>query len=101
MFGQTRPARRRNISLNRTENCPNIQYDFAIVRTPNTQGDLESVALLFGRITALRQKGGHERPTSGEKNDDGAPLDAHVRVVMRMMKERLASLTEAPLQASS
>lgn len=75
-----------------------IHIAFALV-WPNAQGDLESVASLFGRITALRQ-GGPEHPTSEEKKDEGAPLDAHVRVVMRTMKERLASLREAPLQAS-
>lgn len=32
--------------------------------------------------------------------DEGAPLDAHVRVVMRTMKERLGSLQDGPLQAS-
>lgn len=63
----------------------------------NTQGDLESVASLFGRITAL-QRGGDTYPGS-QGIDEGAPLDAHVRVVMRMMKERLGSLKDGPLQA--
>lgn len=65
---------------------------------PTTQGDLESVAALFGRITALRKRSS-EPTTAEEESDEGAPLDAHVRVVMRVMKERLALLKETPLQA--
>lgn len=66
----------------------------------NTKGDVESVASLFGRITALRRRGG-AAPTGGsQERDEGAPLDAHVRGVMRTMKERLALLKDGPLQAS-
>eukprot|EP00752_Nemacystus_decipiens_P014257 g12678.t1 len=63
-----------------------------------SEGDLESVALLFGRITALRRRGGGLASTGGHDRDEAAPLDAHVRGVMRTMKERLASLRDGPLQ---
>lgn len=63
------------------------------------KGDLESVASLFGRITALRRRSGLAS-TGSQKRDDGAALDAHVRAVMRKMKERLATLRDGPLQAS-
>lgn len=52
---------------------------------------MESVSSLYGQITALRRGGLSPK-------DDEKKLDAHVRVVMRTMKERLASLTEGPLQ---
>lgn len=54
---------------------------------------MESVSSLFGRITALRR--GDLSPKDDEKR-----LDAQVRVVMHIMKQRLASLTEGPLQVS-
>ncbi|CAM9787420.1 unnamed protein product, partial [Hapterophycus canaliculatus] len=65
---------------------------------PAKQDDLESVASLFGQIVALR-RGGRSPRGFGEK-DEGVPLDAHVRVVMRTMKQRLASLEAGPCQAS-
>ncbi|CAB1118558.1 unnamed protein product [Ectocarpus sp. CCAP 1310/34] len=61
------------------------------IRLVISQDDMESVSSLFGQISALRRGGLSPK-------DDAKKLDAHVRVVMRMMKERLASLTEGPLQ---
>ncbi|CAM9487950.1 unnamed protein product [Ectocarpus sp. 13 AM-2016] len=61
------------------------------IRLVISQDDMESVSSLFGQISALRRGGVSPK-------DDEKKLDAHVRVVMRIMKERLASLTEGPLQ---
>eukprot|EP00903_Cladosiphon_okamuranus_P006338 g6208.t2 len=63
-----------------------------------SEGDLESVSSLFGQIMALRRRGGFGS-TGSQQRDDGAALDAHVRVIMRTMKERLVSLKDGPLQA--
>lgn len=61
------------------------------------QGDLESVASLFGRTVALRR--GHQWSPEQEK-DAGILLDSRVRVVMQTMKKRLIDQHEGPLQVS-
>lgn len=57
---------------------------------------MEAVASLFGRIMAMKRR----RPSQHTEGDAEASLDAHVRMIMRTMKERLACLQEGPLQAS-
>lgn len=56
---------------------------------------MEAVASLFGRTAALRQAW----MSPDGKGGKGTSLDAHVRGIMRTMKERLSSVREGPLQA--
>ena len=58
---------------------------------------MEAVASLFGRITAMKRR----RPLHHTERDAEASLGAHVRVIMRALKERLDCLGEGPLQASN